>query len=236
MANQTQNYRLATDVAVDELIEPWHHNRLADTVDQTLGGMISYLLGNGAHTGWEIDVTGKVSAGCGLVGACWCKTTAAQAITGLTSGAVNYVTAELTETSAPQGEVAFVARLSATAPANAVGLGTVTVAADGTITGVANDAGNANRQRHGLCFATIKGTATLAEVPANGEATAVIEHGLEANFRLPGELTISSSATGFTWRGEETYRGDGFCIVVQNHNTSAQAFTMSWERTGIVRD
>ena len=70
MGSTTPNYGLATGVQTDELVEPWHHNRVADTLDRALGEMVRRLLPEGVHAGWLIGEEKSVTAGSGLIRAC----------------------------------------------------------------------------------------------------------------------------------------------------------------------
>ncbi|MEA3247350.1 MAG: hypothetical protein U9Q74_14445, partial [Gemmatimonadota bacterium] len=103
MSELTQNYQLVTSVAVDDFVQPGHNNRLADTVDRVVGSVLKRLATEGVYDGWEIQSDKTVSAGEGLIAACWCETTQAQAITGLTDDAVNHVFVQPTADGAPGG-------------------------------------------------------------------------------------------------------------------------------------
>ena len=69
--------------------EAW--NKMVCAQDRGGGLILGELLGRGVLEGWEISIgSSTVGSGAGLVGACWCQTTAPQAISNLASG-VNYV-------------------------------------------------------------------------------------------------------------------------------------------------
>ena len=50
MASTTTNYGLATDVVVDDFVEPAHQNRVADTLDRALGEFLAQMMPAGAMT------------------------------------------------------------------------------------------------------------------------------------------------------------------------------------------
>jgi hypothetical protein len=68
MAGVSANYGLATGVLADDLIEPQHHNRVADTVDRVLGLFLKRMMAAGVYEGWSLTLDGEVTAGEGLVG------------------------------------------------------------------------------------------------------------------------------------------------------------------------
>ncbi len=112
MANETANYKLITDVVNDDFVQPEHNNRAANTLDRTLGTFLRRIITAGVFEGWEVTSAKQVDAGEGLIAACWCSTVAEQDINDLTNGAVNYVFAEVTDTSGADGSVNFRAQTS----------------------------------------------------------------------------------------------------------------------------
>ncbi len=161
MAGNSVNYGFAVGVVTDDIVEPDHHNRLAATVDRVLGGVIKSLLADGAHEGWLLDLNGDVTAGEGLVAGCWCATSEATAIGGLTNGATNHVFARTNSRSAPDGTVDFAAQLTSEKPPGAVYLGTAEVDGSGTVTAVDNAASGADRNCLSLEVAQIAGSGTI---------------------------------------------------------------------------
>ena len=65
MAGSTANYGLATGVVTDDLIEPEHHNRVADTLDRVLGWFLKRMMADGAYSGWTLTTAGTVEPGSG---------------------------------------------------------------------------------------------------------------------------------------------------------------------------
>jgi len=235
MAGTTPNYGLATDVQTDDLVEPWHHNRVADTLDRALGEMVRQLLGDGVHAGWMIEETKRVTSGTGLIGGCWCGTGVAAEIAGLTNGTVNYVYAVSGEGSAPDGTVAFVAQLAPPGPGGSVLLGTIELAADGSVVAVDNGCEGAQRERHGLMFGRVSGSGIEEDVAADETVEIVVDHGAAGGFRVPGELRVTSDSPGFAWVVTEHHRGDGFVIAATNGGTESADFEYEWEREGLLR-
>lgn len=235
MAGTTPNYGLATDVQTDDLVEPWHHNRLADTLDRALGEMVRHLLGDGVHAGWMIEETRTVTEGTGLIGGCWCGTGTSAGITGLTNGAVNYVYAVAGEGSAPDGSVTFVAQLAPPGPGRSVLLGTIELATDGSVVAVDNGCEGAQRDRHGLVFGHVSGSGVEEDVGANETVEIAVDHRASGEFRVPGDLRVTSDSPGFTWVVLAHHRGDGFVIAATNDGMESADFEYDWEREGLLR-
>jgi hypothetical protein len=236
MLGITTHFGLATGVGHDDVLEPWHHNRLADVVDRVLGGVLSSLLGDGVHSGWLLTGDGTVTPGDGLVAACWCTTQQERAISGLAPGATNYVFAEPVTGSAPAGEVAFAARLHPVGAARSVLLGSLEAAPDGTIVSVANDLPGCARDLHGLRWRTARGELAVASVPAGGQAEVIVEHGDQCTFRMPGVVGVETAPSGFTWSVTDGFQGSRFVVVVRNGNADALPFVARWTRCGITDD
>jgi hypothetical protein len=98
-------------------------NKTVGAVDRT-GGLLYALFGSGWLRGWQLTSGATtVTSGAGQVGACFCSTTAAQAISGLAVGA-NYVFAKGKAGSPASGVVDFVARATSAAVTNADGVTT----------------------------------------------------------------------------------------------------------------
>jgi len=232
MAGTTENYGLAVGVVTDDIVEPDHHNRVAATLDRVLGGVIKSLIADGAHSGWLLDLDGEVTAGDGLVAGCWCNTTEASGVTGLTRSATNYVFGRTNSGSAPDGAVDFVAQLTAEKPAGAVYLGTAEVDGSGAVTAVDNEAAGVDRNCLKLEIGQAAGNGTLADVPADGEFTVDVTHGL--NLLVPGAIAFNSSSEDFTWELQETWRGDGFVVSGKNNGTAEADFVYEWVRRGLV--
>ena len=227
MATQSENYGFTVGMTTDDFVAPEHVDRPARTVDRVLGALARQLLSAGVYAGWAILEDKTVSAGSGLIAGAWGETTVAQAISGLTSGAVNYVCAHATADTPPSGTVNFVAQLQPTAPPSAIRLGTITLDAEGAVTNVDNSSGDRG------CFAllsdTLRGSGTVAAV-AGGQATTVeISHAMLA---IPGALSCDGGEH-FSMALEQTWRGDGFVVVATNGDTAAHDLAYEWERRGI---
>lgn len=232
MASVTENYGLTTGVVTDDLIEPEHHNRVAETVDRVLGSFLRRMMAAGAWSGWELTTEGKVTAGEGLVGACWCKTTAAQAVTGLSTNAVNYVFGGVTEESAPTGQVRFYAELSATKAPGSILLGTMTVDSEGVVTAVDSEAGAVDRNCLRLEIGRATGKGVLTDVGGGESCTVAVSH--PERFLVPGAIAVEAEGGGFAVEVRETHRAEGFIIVAKNTGTEARDFVYAWERRGLV--
>ncbi|MEA3400650.1 MAG: hypothetical protein U9R79_05325 [Armatimonadota bacterium] len=230
MAGVTDNYGLATDVAVDDFVQPSHNNRLADTVDRVLGSVLRRLLTAGVYEGWSIQADKTVGPGQGLVAACWCETTAAEAISGLTDGAVNHVFLEATSDSPPEGDVSVFAQLSSSGPTDAIYLGTIELDGSGAVVTIDNHAEGVDRQCYSLAWRSVSGEGTEADVPAGEQVSFTITH---EPLRVPGAISLESSSPDFTWEISETWRSDSFTVTVTNNGGSQADFEYTWTREGI---
>jgi len=230
MPGVTENYLFATDVVVDDFVQPSHNNRLADTVDRVLGSVLRRLLTAGVLEGWSILSDKTVGTGQGLVGACWCQTMAAQAITGLAAGAVNHVFIAATAEGGPQGTVSVSAQLSSTGPTDSVYLGTIELDGAGEVLGIDNGAEGVQRQCYPLAWQSLSGVATIESVEPSTEASVDIMH--EA-LRVPGAIELTSPSPDFAWEISESWRGDRFLLTVTNEGASAADFEFAWSRVGI---
>jgi hypothetical protein len=232
MAGVTENYGFAVEVATDDFIEPDHHNRMAATLDRVLGNFLKKMMADGAFSGWGLTTQGKVTAGEGLIGGCWCQTAEEQAISGLTAAATNYVFARPTSEGPTTGAVSFFAQVSGTKPAGAILLGTVEVDGDGQVTAVHEDLPEVDRNCLKLEIGQLCGSGLVTAVVAGADFTAQVQHG--EVFIVPGAIVFNSSSGGFTWELRETYRGDGFVIKGHNGGTSEADFAYTWARRGLI--
>jgi hypothetical protein len=230
----TANYGLPTGVVTDDLVEPEHQNRLADTVDRVLGLFLQRLMADGAHQGWELQSDKTVAAGEGLVAGCWCATTGSQAITGLTSGETNYVFATTTGASAPDGTVAFFAQLSATPPAGCVYLGTMALDAGGGVTDLDSDAPGVDRNCYRLEIRPLEGTGIVYDVPPGGVVELTVDHSSEGAFRALGPIELVVSE-GFEGRVVEWHEATQFRAEAENVTGYPDDLTYSWRREGLVQ-
>lgn len=234
VASATPTYGLA-EVGGGDLIEPDHHNRVAESLDSVVGGFLFGLIGMGAASGWEIGGDKSVGAGSGLVDACWCRTAAPQAIGNLSNGAVNHVFACATSASAPHGEVSFVAQSALPGPERSVYLGTVTLDGEGAVTDVNNEAPGTQRQCHSLRWGRASRTGVVEGVAAGDSVRVTVDHGAEADFRLPGALSVECLTEGFSAEVWEHCRGDRFVVVLTNQGMDQADGSYRWEREGLLR-
>lgn len=230
MPGLTENYLLVTDVVVDDFVQPSHNNRLADTVDRVLGSVLRRLLTAGVFEGWSILGDKTVGPGQGLVGACWCQTTGAQAIGGLTANAVNHVFIAPTGDGGPQGTVSVFAQLSGTGPSDSVYLGTIELDGAGAVLGIDNAAEGVQRQCYPLAWRSLVGSGTIEDVAASAQASVYVTH---EELRVPGAIELTSESPDFAWAIEESWRGDSFLVTVTNQGASTADFTFAWRRAGI---
>jgi len=101
---------LLNETVTGDVLSAANWNKAAAGVDRQALALYT-LLGTGRKTGWGITSgTSTITSGTGKVGACWCVTTAAQAVSGLVAGSTNYVFAKADAGAAASGTVDFVAR------------------------------------------------------------------------------------------------------------------------------
>jgi len=235
LASSTPNYGFETGVVTDDFIEPSHHNRLADTVDRALGEFLTHVIAAGAQDGWEIELTKEVSAGRGLISACWCQTGAAQAIEQLTNDAVNHVYGVLDETSAPEGTAQFVAQVAPPGPGGSILLGTIELDAGGAVVTIDNDAPGVQRSCHRLAVETLVGSGVVQGVPGGATVVACVSHAAIGEFRVPGDLRVDSDTPLTEWEVAQHHRGDEFTIRVTNLSSYPVDFAYTWSREGIIK-
>ena len=230
MPTETQNYRLVSNVVSDDFVEPAHVNRLADTVDRVLGSCLLNLVTAGVNNGWTIETNKQVSAGAGLVRACWCSTSAPQDIIDLTDDAVNYVFAEATSSSGWDGSVVFRAQLSSSGPSGSVLLGSIELDEDGNVVAVDNTLDGVDRQCYRLSWEKLGGSGSVTSVPAGESEVVVIEH---AALRVPGAIEFEVDNDDFTWGIDRTWEADGFRVTLTNTAEEAADTNYTWTRCGI---
>lgn len=230
MPTETPNYKLVNGVVSDDFVEPEHVNHLADTVDRVVASVLSRLLTAGVYSGWEIDADKQVGVGEGLVRARWCSTAMSQDIADLTNGAVNYVFAEATDTSAWDGSVNFRAQLGSTGPDGSLLLGSIELDGDGEVVAVDNDIAGAHRQCYPLGWRTLSGSGSVASVPAGEDVTIIVEH---EPLRVPGAIEFVVEGENFTWEIDRTYLAASFRVIATNTSGSPADLEYSWERHGI---
>jgi len=233
MPNLTPNYKLSTDVVTDDFVQPEHNNRLADTLDRVLGSFLRRIITAGVHEGWEVTEAKQVSAGEGLVSACWCKTSAAQEIDSLTDGSVNYVFIETDDDSAPEGTVRVYAQVSPSAPDGSLFLGTIELDAEGNVLEINNQAEGVDRDCHPLVWAAFAGSGIVEAVPAGGEVSFYVDHSAQGQFRLPGALSFEVQGEAFTWSIDQTHEAGRFRVTAVNESSNPEDLEYSWTREGL---
>jgi hypothetical protein len=228
----TDNYGLPTGMVADDFIEPDHQNLIADTLDRVVGCFLRNIMSAGVLDGWELTGDANVAAGEGIISGCYCETTAAQDITGLTNDAVNYVFAQTDGTSATQGSVVFSAQTPPTAPPGAIYLGTVTLDAGGAVTDYNSAAEGVDRNLYRLEIQEIGGDGTETGVADGASVTIEVDHSSEAQFVLPGAISVECNA-GFDCTVKDAHQGGGFTIEATNTSGATADLTHSWTRQGI---
>jgi hypothetical protein len=135
------NYGMV-DTAAEGQLADWNgYNDMADVLDNQVGHLFAALALDGWLSGWAIAAGTdlNVAAGEGRVAGAHCKTTIAQAITGITANTTNYVYA--TRKAAAIGRVSasftlamvdFVANTTGVTPANSILLASGVVNVGGT--------------------------------------------------------------------------------------------------------
>lgn len=232
MADSTTHYGLVTDVVTDDVIEPDHHNSLADTLDRILGNFLQKVMVNGAYSGWELTAEGTVAAGEGLVGGCWCTTETEQQIADLVFGTVNYVYGKATATSGRTGEIAFCASSSAGMLQGAVFLGYIELDTTGEVVAVHMSPVNTDRHCRRLAICPVEGEATALEVAAGTSFKVPVFH--DAFFVVPGCIELLDTTAGFDVQVMDTADGFGFVIAGENTGTETADFHCTWRRWGFV--
>ena len=231
MLTQTQHYQLWAGMGTDDFVEPQHVDRLAATVDQTLGMALQELVSPGVYQGWELQTDKTVSAGQGLLAACWGRTAAAQSITGLTNGVLNHVFAAPTAQTAPAGVVSFAAQTNPAGPPGALYLGTIELDSQGQVVAVNNQVTGVARGVFSLRTATLSGAGTHSSVQPNQTVTLEITH---AALRVPGAIEFTGGQY-FSFTLEKTWQAGGFTAKVTNTDTVAHDLSYSWTRQGMAQ-
>lgn len=230
MANETANYKLITDVVNDDFVQPEHNNRVANTLDRTLGIFLRRVITAGVFDGWEVTTAKQVDPGEGLIAACWCTTVAEQDVDDLTNGAVNYVFAEVTDTSGADGSVGFRAQTSGSGPSGSVLLGTIELDGGGAVVEVDNNAAGVQRQCYPIAWCALAGGGTVAGVPAGEQVVFTVSHDA---LRVPGAITFDIAGSDFTWEIDRTYEAASFCVTAVNESVEAADLVYTWDRQGV---
>lgn len=230
MPTETQNYKLVTGVVSDDFVEPDHINRMADALDRVVGSFLQRLMTAGVYSGWEIGTEKQVSAGEGLIRGCWCSTANPQDVVDLTNDAVNYVFAEATDTCGWDGSVVLRAQLSSAGPTGSLLLGSIELDASGEVVAVDNDIEGVDRQCYELGWRTLRGSGSVASVPAGEDVAVIIEHDA---LRLPGAIEFDVENEDFTWEIDRTHGAASFRVTATNTGGSPADMDYTWRRHGI---
>jgi hypothetical protein len=230
MATQSENYGLTVGMTADDFVAADDVDRPARTLDRVLGAVAGQLLSAGVYSGWELQTNATVSAGAGLLACAWGQTGTAQAVSGLSNGALNYVFALATSDTPPDGAVAFTAQLNATPPPGALYLGTVTLDGSGNVTALDSQAAGVSRGCFPLLSTTLSGGGTVPGVAGGAVSPLAISH---APLLLPGAISFTASDPHFTFTLEQTWSGAGFTAQVTNTDTVAHDLVYTWQRHGI---
>jgi len=254
MAN-TDNYAIRLIEDWDFADESWVQ-RIAYVLSAPLGYFLKDFARGGILSGWTLGGVGTstatVSAGEALVGGCVCATTTTTNLTGLTSGATNYIYAETDATSHTDARtVAFVASLSTSNPTNTVRIGSVTVSAGGSVTAVDDDPAAYPRDRFSrLRTRTISGTLNQT-VTVGTESVFSVDHSSVQVFDTtrPSVVRITYADPQVHARAQIT-SGGGFDLWVWNDWSAGYAYgypsygdtgyqdpdyvRVRWERVGYV--
>lgn len=243
----TTNYAIDLLTDTDYADEDWCQ-LLAYLLSSPLGNFLKELAKGGVLTGWTLGGTGTstatVAAGTGLVNGCMGKTTTSTNLTGLTSGAVNYIYAQVDATSHTDARtIDFVASLSPNNPAGTVRLGSVTVAAGGTITAV-DDNPTAYPRDYCTPLRTRVITGTEYETVTVGEeAVFLVDHSATQSFLTSRPSTVRiTSADPAVHAWAQIIDGDSFYLHVWNNWSAGYAYgygdtttvQVTWERVGYV--
>lgn len=235
MVERTPHFGLPTGVAADEFIDPEHHNSVANALDSVVGGVLANLARPGVHSGWLLTSDGAVSAGCGLVGTCWCQTQTPSPVQSLVRSATNHVWAAPLSSSPARGEVVFVAQLLPPGPGGGVYLGTLTVDSSGECVDAVSDAPGVERSCFRVAFGRASGRLSVGPLAPGQAGDREVEHGGQAEFRIPGALSIEALTLGCQWTVLQHHEGSSFVVRVANQTGVEGVFELSWTREGLLR-
>jgi hypothetical protein len=251
----TENYAIDLLADTDYADENWCQ-LLAYLLSSPLGNFLKEIAKGGVLSGWTLGgvgtSTGTVAAGSGLVNGCMGKTTTTTNLTGLTSGAVNYVYATTDATSHTDARtVDFTVSLSANNPAGTVRIGSVTVAAGGSITAVDDDPTAYPRDRCSVLRTRTISGAENEVVTVGSEAVFLVDHSADQTFDTTRPSTVRITyADDMVYARTQIIDGGSFYLYVWNDWESGYAYgypsygetgyqdadyvRVSWERVGYV--
>jgi len=204
MPNYTPRAKLQTDFGAYATLPHKNWNRLVDGVDLQTWGLGS-AIGNGVIAGGQILSSKQVGPTIAIIGGMYGASTSNQSIEDLVSGATNKVWLCRVDPPSSGGEfdlshestfnvgtLRFVA--SDVQPSNSLLLGTITLAADGSVTAIdQSSSGNWPIHIVGACVARIVRNVTVEDLPYNEAYVVTVDHSSEALFLVPGALVIDTN-------------------------------------------
>lgn len=220
---------------------------------QKVAYLLSSVLGNflktgngGVISGWTLNADKTVAAGEGCIDGTMPKTTDAQAITGLTNGALNYVYAQIDATSHDDTRtVDFIASTSPSNPSGTLKLGSMTLNAGGTVTarddnpdGYRRDYWRGRRMR-----ITEDVWSNGAAIPIGEIGMDLIDHSADTTFTGPTEIRVTDIDEGwYAWT--QPIDGGSFWLFVINcweagydydyYSDDPNWVQVTWEREGLI--
>lgn len=188
----TTIYGLTTDYGTEVILSA-EIDREADVLDR-LGLGLRTLPFAGVISGWVLSTAKTVGAGSGMVGGCYCLTTVAQAVTGLTNSVTNYVYAAVNSTSPNDGTVSFAAVTSTLSiPTNGVRLGTMVLNGAGTCTAATdNPAALLRDYMKPMRYRITPVTTETLTVAVGGETMWALDHSAQVTFSVPLNFYVTN--------------------------------------------
>jgi len=251
----TTNYDI-TLIGPDNYATSTWAQQIAYLLSSPLGNFLKEIAVGGVLSGWALGGVGTstatVSAGIGLVNGCMVKTTTTTNLSGLTSGATNYIYAETDSTSHTDSRtVQFTASLSASNPSGTVRIGSVTVSAGGNITAVDDNPSGYPRDRLApLRTRTITGTVNTTVTVAT-ENIYEVDHSSTITFSTQRPSTVRITyADPHVYAWAQVLDGGKFRLHIWNNWSAGYGYgypsygetgyldpdyvRVSWERVGYI--
>ena len=229
----TTNYGLPNGHITDDFVQPGHVNDTADAFDRIAYHLAASLLANSVISGWTINSDKTVAAGAGFVGGCYCVTGAAQAITGLTNGTLNYVFAQTDGASPEDGTVVFHASISASKTAGHILLGTITLDGGGAATATCDTPNDNDRGYFALKPRTFSGSGSISNLPGGSYVDVEIDHAAQGSFHGPGALAIVLDLDDIAYEVTSHEKAAEFTVRFTNDSSYIRSPAYTWERKGI---
>ena len=240
-----------------ERVPPSNWERLFDGLDRQLNGVLRYACGTGVVSGGLVQADKTVSVGTFVVGGggkgTWIGQTDSDTdISSLLANSVtNVVWACLISvpTTGPDswpgyadtfasGTVLF--KVQASAPANSIKLGTITLDGSGVVTSVDNTVLDRPEIIPAASWKTWTGYVDVTSVPANTTTWVEVDHSGEIEFSLFGEITFwNPKQTGFKVRKIESCQSGQFGFELVHSNDAGEPYyadtsvRIYWTRMGV---